>query len=132
MNMIQHQLYITAEWITQYAESIEAPLQTLDGYLIAPATMPVIFWQAFDIPWLNMEEPLIHGSQQFSYTEPITAGMVLNCELALTNVERKVGKQGILTLFTHTLVCTCGDNLIVTAETLLIRVGGTDEETHNS
>ncbi|GIP26651.1 hypothetical protein J23TS9_17810 [Paenibacillus sp. J23TS9] len=131
MKRIQHQIYITAEWISQYADSIEAPLQSIHGNLIAPATMPVIFWQAFDIPWLNMKAPLIHGSQRFSYEAPITAGMILDCELALTNVERKAGKQGILTFFTHTLVCRCDGELIVTADTVLIRVGDDHEKTHN-
>lgn len=134
MNIIHHQLYITTEWITQYSQSIEAPLQTLHGKLIAPATMPIIFWQSFDIPWLNKDAPLIHGSQHFSYEAPITAGMILDCELALTNVVSKAGSKGMLTFLTHALVCTCGGDLIVTAETVLIKVGGEheDEETHNT
>ncbi|MEC0240273.1 MaoC family dehydratase N-terminal domain-containing protein [Paenibacillus dokdonensis] len=131
MNRIHHQVHITAEWISHYADSIEAPLQSIHGNLIAPATMPVIFWQAFDIPWMNMDTPLMHGSQRFSYEAPITAGMILDCELALTNVERKEGKRGVLTFFTHTLVCTCDGELIVTADTVLIRVGDDHEKTHN-
>ncbi|WP_438350735.1 FAS1-like dehydratase domain-containing protein [Paenibacillus sp. FA6] len=123
MNRVQHRLHITTEWITDYAASIEAPLQTIHGDLIAPATMPIIFWQAFDIPWLHIEAPLIHGSQQFSYKTPITAGMNLDCELCLTNVEKKEGRQGRLTFYTHTLECTCDGALIVTAETVLISVG---------
>ena len=132
MNNVQHRLHITAEWITEYAQSIEAPLQMIQGDLIAPATMPIIFWQAFDIPWLNMDAPLIHGSQQFSYNTPITAGMNLDCELWLTKIAKKDGRQGLLTFYSHTLKCTCGGDLIVTAETVLIRVGDQDEKTYNS
>ncbi|MDQ0088989.1 hypothetical protein J2T12_002399 [Paenibacillus anaericanus] len=123
MNRVQHQLYITAEWISHYAQSIEAPIQTINGHLIAPATMPIIFWQEFDIPWLDKIEPLIHGSQHFSYETPIIAGMTLDCELTLTSVEKKKGRQGGLTLYTHSLVCMCDGDLIVTAETVLISVG---------
>lgn len=123
MNQVRKRLNITAHWITQYAHSIEAPLQWIDGDLIAPSTMPIIFWQELDIPWLKSHEPYIHGRQSFSYMTPIREGMVLDCELSLTKVDRKVGRQGTLTLFTHTLTCTCDGEPIVTAETVLIRVG---------
>ncbi|SES23579.1 MaoC family dehydratase N-terminal domain-containing protein [Psychrobacillus sp. OK032] len=132
MKKPQQQLYVTSEWISKYAQSIEAPLQTLNGILIAPSTMPIIFWQEFDIPWLKEEIPLIHGTQHFSYEAPIVAGMVLDCELELTKVEKKVGKQGVLTFLTHTLVCKCEGDLIVTAETVLIQVGEPHEKTYNS
>lgn len=123
MNRIRHQLHVTEEWITLYADSIEAPLQNIDGNLIAPVTMPIIFWQEFDIPWMDRTESLIHGSQSFSYEAPITAGMVLDCELTLTKVERKSGRQGTLTLLTHTLTGRSDGETIFTAETVLIRVG---------
>lgn len=131
MKRIQRQLYITSEWISDYAQSIEAPLQTFHGKLIAPATMPIIFWQAFDIPWLKIDAPLIHGTQHFSYKEPIVGEMTLDCELALKRVDKKIGKQGVLTFFTHTLVCKCDGNLIVTAETVLIQVGDSYEKIRN-
>lgn len=124
MNSVQHRLHITTEWISRYAQSIEAPLQYIHGKLIAPTTMPIIFWQEFDIPWLEMDHPLIHGSQHFSYNAPIIAGMIIHCELLLTKVEKKIGRQGELTLYTHTLICTCNNDLIVTAETVLISMGG--------
>lgn len=100
MNSVRHQILMTAEWISDYAQSIEAPVQTTNGNLIAPSTMPIIFWQAFEIPWLSKGEPLLHGTQKFSYQAPITAGMTLDCELALTSKVQKDGRQGKLT-FTH-------------------------------
>ncbi|WP_339811662.1 MaoC family dehydratase N-terminal domain-containing protein [Paenibacillus sp. FSL R7-0189] len=133
MNSVRHQIHMTAEWISDYAQSIEAPLQTINGKLIAPATMPIIFWQDFDIPWLIIGEPLLHGTQKFSYQAPITAGMILDCELAFTGEVQKEGRQGKLTFYTHTLVCRCEGELIVTAETVLIRVGDDhDKKVHNS
>lgn len=132
MNKVQQQLYVTSEWISQYAQSIDAPLQMMDGKLIAPSTMPIIFWQEFDIPWLEEARALVHGTQDFTYETPIIAEMVLDCELTLTNVEEKVGKQGVLTFLTHTLACKCNDDLIVTSETVLIQVGDPHEKTYNS
>lgn len=125
MNSIHHRIHVTDEWIRLYAQSIEAPLHTLNGDLIAPATMPIIFWQAFDIPWLkiNSDVPFIHGTQQFAYEAPMTAGMILDCRLSLTKVEDKVSSKGLLTLYYHQLVCYCEANLVVTAETVLIQVG---------
>ena len=123
MNKLWKRIHLSAETIAQYAESIESPLQTANGELIAPATMPIIFWEEFDIPWLPVNEPLIHGSQQFTYEAPLTAGMTIDCELSLHKVEKKDGRQGNLTLYTHSLVCTSENNLIVTAETVLISVG---------
>ncbi|QFF97491.1 hypothetical protein PB01_00945 [Psychrobacillus glaciei] len=127
MKRLHVQLYVTDEWISHYAQSIESPIQTIHGKLIAPVTMPVIFWQAFNIPWLKTDTPLIHGTQQFSYKSPIIAGMTLDCEFTLTKVSKKEGKQGMLTFLTNTLDCKCEGNLIVTAETVLIQVGEQDE-----
>lgn len=132
MNSIYHQIHVTGEWISDYAQSIEAPVQMINGKLIAPSTMPVIFWKAFDIPWLSKGESLLHGTQKFLYQAPITAGMTLDCELVLTSKVQKDGRQGKLTFYTHTLVCKCEGELIVTAETVLIQVGDNhDEKMHN-
>ncbi|URN93709.1 MAG: MaoC family dehydratase N-terminal domain-containing protein [Candidatus Pristimantibacillus lignocellulolyticus] len=128
MNSIQHRLHVTEEWISRYAQSIDAPLQTINDKLIAPATMPIIFWQEFNIPWqeMNNSVPLIHGAQHFSYEAPIIAGMLLDCELQLTNIEKKTSKTGLLTLYYYKLTCRCDGKLIVTTETVLIRVGDQD------
>ncbi|WP_391119016.1 MaoC family dehydratase N-terminal domain-containing protein [Psychrobacillus sp. L3] len=127
MKSLHEQLYVSDEWISSYAESIESPVQTIKGKLVAPSTMPIIFWQEFNIHWLKKDAPLIHGTQQFAYKSPIIAGMTLDCELTLTKVEKKEGKQGMLTFLTHTLACKSDGNLIVTAETVLIQVGDQDE-----
>lgn len=127
MKSLRQQLYMTDKWISRYAQSIESPLQTIKGKLVAPSTMPIIFWQEFDIPWLKKDASLIHGTQQFSYNSPIIAGMLLDCKLTLTKVAKKEGKQGMLTFLTHTLDCSCEGNLILTAETVLIQVGENDE-----
>lgn len=128
MNSVQCQIHMKTEWILEYVQSIEAPIQKMNGQLIAPATMPIIFWQKLDIPWLSKNAPLIHGAQQFIYQTPITAGMILDCELTLTNKVQKHGRAGLLTFYTHTLACKCEGKLIVTAETVLIRVGDKREQ----
>lgn len=74
MNKVRHQVHITAEWISDFAQSIGAPLQMIKGDLIAPATMPIIFWQFFDIPLLKTDAPLIHGTQQFTSGNQLPQG----------------------------------------------------------
>jgi hypothetical protein len=123
MSKVSHRIQVTAEWIAEYAQSIGAPIQTINGLVIAPATMPVIFWQEFNIPWLDRNAFLLHGTQNFTYEAPLTAGMTLDCELSLAKVENKTGRHGAMTLYTHSLVCTCDEVLIVTAETVLILAG---------
>lgn len=116
MNRYTLQYYLTTESIIAYAQSIEAPVQKAGGVLIAPSTMPVTFWNIADVPWLDKEKTLIHGRQSFAYEAPLKAGSRLVCELALTKVEKKVGRSGALTLYTHILKCICRGELIVTVE----------------
>ncbi|MNN88108.1 hypothetical protein D3C81_2057520 [compost metagenome] len=66
---------------------------------------------------------MIHGSQSFLYEGPIFAGMILDCELSLSKIEKKTSRHGELTLYTHSLICKCNDEHIVTADTVLIQIG---------
>ncbi|SFJ17076.1 N-terminal half of MaoC dehydratase [Paenibacillus sp. UNC496MF] len=123
MNSVRFQVHLAENAIIQYANRIEAPLQRIDGALIAPSTMPITFWKRTDAPWLDMPEPLVHGTQQFNYKAPLTAGMDLDCLLSLTKVEKKTGRRGDLVLYTHSLICSYAGQSIMTAETVLISVG---------
>ncbi|SDW11210.1 MaoC family dehydratase N-terminal domain-containing protein [Paenibacillus sp. CF384] len=123
MNSVRFQVHLAEDSIVQYANGIGAPLQRIDGALIAPSTMPIMFWKQIDAPWLDMPESLIHGKQQFTYKAPLTAGMDLDCLLSLTKVENKIGRRGKLILYTHSLTCTYVGQPIMTAETVLISVG---------
>lgn len=130
MSEIQ-QLHITEQWIREYARSINSPLQFFQGKLIAPSTMPIIFWPFFK-ETANQDSPVLHGSQKFLYEELMTAGMLLDCELALLKMEEKKGKTRKLTLSTYELTCKCEGRLIVVATTILIQVGETNEKIHHS
>ncbi|MDQ0195263.1 FAS1-like dehydratase domain-containing protein [Paenibacillus wynnii] len=123
MNMIRFQVQLTPDNIEQYANSIDSPLQKIGGVVIAPSTMPVTFWKMEDAPWLDREVAMIHGTQQFYYHAPLMAGMILTCELSLLKVEQKNGRQGLLTFYTHSLVCCHRGSPIAAAETVLIRIG---------
>jgi hypothetical protein len=127
MRILSQSLHVTTEWIIAYAQSIESPLQYINQQLIAPVTMPILFWKSFEpIYWLNTDRPLLHGSQHFAYTTPITAGMILDCELALIDQQPKIGKTYPFTLFKHRLSGSQEDKVIFTAETTLIQVGDND------
>lgn len=123
MTMQTRKLNVTAEWIQAYAESIGSPLQRVGQKLVAPSTMPILFWQSFDVTLFQNNEPILHGSQQFAYKRPIIEGMTLQCELQLTNQEEKTGKQGPLTLHTYTLIVRENEEEILQATTILIKVG---------
>lgn len=130
MTAIQR-IHVTDEWIREYAQSIDAPLQIVQGKLIAPSTMPILFWQFFKETSNQTSSPILHGSQQFLYKEPITSGMVLDCELTLIKTEKKSGKSGSLTLFTYELIYECeGKNIGITTTTL-IQVGASHEKVHH-
>lgn len=123
MNSTRFQIQLTPDSIVLYANSIHSPLQRIGGVAVAPSTMPVIFWKIEDAPWLHKETTMIHGTQKFYYHAPLMAGMDLNCELSLLKTEQKNGRQGVLTLYTHSLVCYHRGNPIVEAETVLIGTG---------
>ncbi|MNI77486.1 hypothetical protein D3C73_1337830 [compost metagenome] len=123
MNRISFQLQLTADSIVQYADSIGSPLQTIRGAAVAPSTMPVTFWTREDAFWLPKGHAIILGTQQFNYHAPLIAGMSLDCELSLLRVEQKTGRQGVLTFYTHSLVCCYRGKPIAAAETVLIGIG---------
>ncbi|WP_018750630.1 FAS1-like dehydratase domain-containing protein [Paenibacillus sanguinis] len=127
MNRLVFPYCLTAEAIMTYGHSIAAPLQQVDGCLVAPPTMPITFWHTDEVPWLAKEKALIHGQQSFRYETPLKAGDQLACELALIKCETKAGRSGQLILYTHRLECWCRGELAVTADTVLIsREGGTN------
>lgn len=124
MTTLSKRLTVQADFIEQYAKSIEAPLRrTSGGLLIAPATLPITFWSVEEMSWLPAAVPLIHGSQHFAYEQPITAGMTLDCQLSLMQVQHKKGRSGLLTLYTHSLICMYGEKQLFTGETVLLRAG---------
>lgn len=123
MNKIRFQVQLTTENIVQYAHSIASPLQRIGGAAVAPSTMPVTFWKTADVPWLPLKAAMIHGTQQFTYHAPLMAGMNLNCELSLVAVKHKTGRSGLLTFYTHSLICCHRGSPIAVAETVLFGRG---------
>jgi len=123
MNNLRFQVLLTPDNIIAYAASIHSPLQSIGDTWMAPATMPVTFWQIKDVPWLRKEETLLHGAQRFTYQTPLLAGMKLDCELSLLKAEPKNGSRGALTVYTHSLVCYHQGRLLAVAETVLLGIG---------
>ncbi len=117
-------LHITTESILAYAQSIESPEQYIHDQLVAPVTMPILFWRLFEpVHSLNTDEPLVHGYQHFAYQKPITAGMILQCELSLLDVQQKIRPKHELTLFYYRLTGYEEEKLIFIADTTLIKIG---------
>lgn len=120
MNKLEFAYLLAPEAVLAYAQSINAPLQRVDGTWLAPPTMPVTFWTIADAPWLDQDRIFIHGSQSFAYEKPLKAGSNLDCVLTLIRMEQKTGRSGLLTLYTHLLECSCKGERVVSTETVLI------------
>ena len=98
------ELTLTYEFIANYASSIhevnpiyfnkQAAINAGFSDVVAPITMPIIFWQYIDVPWLKNIPVVIHGKQNFSYKEPLLANQTYHCEIQLTNIQTKERKKG--------------------------------------
>ncbi|WP_227939279.1 FAS1-like dehydratase domain-containing protein [Alkalihalobacillus deserti] len=121
---------VTREMIAAYANSIQTDLEIYvdiefakrAGYddIPAPPTMPVIFWQYFDVPWLQDAGPLIHRKQSFHYVEPLLASRTYVCSIQLLSVKKKQNKHGMMQLSNHKLNVAYNDCIHATAITTLI------------
>lgn len=94
--------------IRQFAEAIgdtnplyvdeEYAKSTVYGGIIAPPSFPVAIGvdsgQAIDLP-LDYRR-MLHGEQEFIYQRPIRAGDRLYCQMKVSNVYEKEGKNGLM------------------------------------
>lgn len=94
--------------IRQFAEAIgdtnplyvdeEYARSTVYGGIIAPPSFPVAIGadsgQAIDLP-LDYRR-MLHGEQEFIYQRPIRAGDRLYCQMKVSNVYEKEGKNGLM------------------------------------
>lgn len=121
------EIMVTREQITSYVRAIQeknpmyydlkAAKQM--GYvdIPLPITMPIIFWQYIDVPWLKHIPVLIHSRQQFCYERPLVANIVFQCHIQLTNLQQRRHMQ----ISEHTLTIEHQGTLYGTAiSTLLI------------
>ncbi|MFC0562173.1 FAS1-like dehydratase domain-containing protein [Halalkalibacter alkalisediminis] len=121
---------VTREMIAAYAKSIDIDSEIYvdiefakkAGYdnIPAPPTMPIIFWQYFDVPWLQDAGPLIHRKQRFLNVEPLLASRTYVCSIQLLNVKKKQNKHGMMQLSNHKLIVSYNDCIHATAITTLI------------
>lgn len=92
------EIMVTRKQITDYAEAIqeknrmyydlEAARQNGYSDIPVPITMPIIFWQYIDVPWLENISVLIHGKQRFSYERALVANTIYQCHIQLTNLQQ--------------------------------------------
>ncbi|OWA37430.1 hypothetical protein B9G55_05080 [Saccharibacillus sp. O16] len=113
---------LTSQSVLAYARALDMPLSSHSGRWIAPPTMPVVFWNIIDAPWLRPDNSYLHGRQSFVYAKPLLADSTLDCVLILTHSEQKKGRSGPLTLYTHLMTCKCEGEHILSAETVLIHL----------
>lgn len=95
--------------IRQFAQAIgdTNPLYTDEEYakntphkgLIAPLTFPVAVTPDNENDALDLGldyRRMLHGEQQFIYTRPIRVGEMLYCQMKVTDVYEKEGKNGMM------------------------------------
>ncbi|MBE3102854.1 MAG: MaoC family dehydratase N-terminal domain-containing protein [Bacilli bacterium] len=90
---------VTREMIADYARSIgeteilffqyEEAIRKGYADIPAPVSMPIIFWQYIEAPWMNREKSFIHKYQSFHYDEPVMAGQTYSCKITLKSVQSK-------------------------------------------
>ena len=102
----------------QYAKT------TVHGGIIAPPTFPVAISpddneEQFDLG-LDYRR-MLHGEQQFIYTRAIRPGDVLHCQLKVTDVYEREGKNGPMEfLVLDTEIADAAGNHVVTSRTNII------------
>lgn len=94
--------------IRQFAQAIgdtnplysdeEFAKKTVHGGIIAPPTFPIAMSEESDEDLdLGLEySRMLHGEQRFIYTRPIRPGDVLTCQLKVTDVYEREGKNGTM------------------------------------
>ncbi|MBK3495186.1 MaoC family dehydratase N-terminal domain-containing protein [Viridibacillus sp. YIM B01967] len=89
--------------------------------IIAPPTLPILFWQNAKLDWLEqVEAPLIHGEQKFTYIKRIVAGDIYKCRIFLKDVMKKQGSTSVIWILKHVLEGYQNERLCFTSETTLI------------
>ncbi|MEK4426492.1 MaoC family dehydratase N-terminal domain-containing protein [Solibacillus sp. FSL K6-1523] len=98
---------------------------TVHGGIIAPPTFPVAIspdnGEQFDLG-LDYRR-MLHGEQQFIYTRAIRPGDVLHCQLKVTDVYEREGKNGMmefLVLDTE-IVDTVGNHVVTSRMNIIYR-----------
>ena len=121
---------ITSEMIASYAKAIhedaliyyDKQVAIAAGFknIPAPPTLPIIFWQFINVPWLKDAGAIIHGKQQFHYEQPLLANRTYDCSIHLKDITKKQSKKGMMQLSTHELMIKFEDQIHATAITTLI------------
>lgn len=122
---------VESQDIQDFAESIKSKnLRHFQGEaankagfsnLVAPPTFPILFWRYTKLDWLeDLEVPLIHGEQKFTYIKPIIAGDTYKCKIVLKDIKKKQGSTGVLWILQHVLEGYQDELLSFTSETNLI------------
>lgn len=132
------ELTLTRELIKNYALAIhednpiyfDQQAAIAAGYsdVVAPITMPIIFWQYIDVPWLKNIPVVIHGKQNFSYHEPLIANRTYHCDIQLTNLQNKERKDGsLMQVADHKLHVYFNDQVCGTFVSTLLIMEGEDD-----
>ena len=86
------------------------------GYagLVAPPTFAASFRPPVEPPWMALldRRRVRAGEQGFRLSRPLVSGDRLTCRVALTEVERKAGRSGVLIVLTQELTALRDDGSV--------------------
>lgn len=110
---------VIGETNTLYTDSESAKAAGYRDALL-PSTYPTIFWNLFEIPWINEESYMIQREQYFHYEKPLQANITYHCQLVLDDVRKRGNKlfvkQRLLIYEGEVLAATCGTTLMLVGE----------------
>lgn len=124
---------VDSRHIRQFAQAIgdtnplytdeEYAKTTIHGGIIAPPTFPIVVGQESggDLDLGLDYRRMLHGEQQFIYSRAIRPGDILTCQLKVTNVYEREGKNGKMEfLVMDTEMVDNENNHVVTSRTNII------------
>jgi hypothetical protein len=107
-------ILLTRDMIRSYASSIhleeaiyfDIEEAQKDGFqdIPAPPTLPIIFWQHIDVPWLKDAGTILHGKQRFQTNEALIANRSYECVVMLKQISTKKTKNCLMQLSDHELI----------------------------
>lgn len=138
----QVEVTLTREFVRSYARAIheenpiyfdkQAAQKASYADVVAPITMPIIFWQYLDVFWLKNVPIVIHGKQNFQYHMPLIANNSYQCDIQLTNLQKKRRKNGsIMQIADHLLTVRKENDLYGTFLTTLLIMEAQNEAISN-
>ncbi|MDR5760618.1 MaoC family dehydratase N-terminal domain-containing protein [Caballeronia sp. LZ035] len=93
----------------------DAAFARTHGYpdVVAPPTFPTCFRAPAALPWIAPLDfrRIVAGEIRFDYTQPLVAGLRLECRTQLVAVDERNGSKGTMQILRQSMTCTSADGI---------------------